>query len=51
MSTVVHERRAALRACWHPVAYAADVAVAPSTTTLDAVAVAYRRAMRGHGLG
>jgi phenylpropionate dioxygenase-like ring-hydroxylating dioxygenase large terminal subunit len=27
-------RRAALRACWHPVAYAADIAGAPHATTL-----------------
>lgn len=70
MSTVAHEPRAALRACWHPVAY--TVAAAHRTTLLgesqrpdrvpfdltvelhlafDALAVAYRRAMRAHGLG
>jgi phenylpropionate dioxygenase-like ring-hydroxylating dioxygenase large terminal subunit len=35
MSTAPHEARlAALRACWHPVAYSADVARAPRATTL-----------------
>ena len=30
----MHDRLAALRACWHPVAYAAEVARAPHATTL-----------------
>lgn len=34
MSTDPPAGRAALRACWHPVAYAADVARAPRATTL-----------------
>jgi phenylpropionate dioxygenase-like ring-hydroxylating dioxygenase large terminal subunit len=34
VSTVAHGSRAALRACWHPVAYAADVATVPLATTL-----------------
>ena len=34
MSTDPHARLAARRACWHPVAYAADVARAPRATTL-----------------
>ena len=34
MSTDPPAGRAALRACWHPVAYAADVARAPGATTL-----------------
>ena len=34
MSTDSPARRAALRACWHPVAYTADVARAPRATTL-----------------
>ena len=34
MSTDPPARRAALRACWHPVAYGADVARAPHATTL-----------------
>jgi phenylpropionate dioxygenase-like ring-hydroxylating dioxygenase large terminal subunit len=34
VSTAPLVRLAALRACWHPVAYAADVAAAPHATTL-----------------
>jgi phenylpropionate dioxygenase-like ring-hydroxylating dioxygenase large terminal subunit len=34
VSTVPHAGLAALRSCWHPVAYAADVAIAPHATTL-----------------
>ena len=34
MSTVSDARNAALRACWHPVAYAADVTSAPCAATL-----------------
>jgi vanillate O-demethylase monooxygenase subunit len=34
VSTAVHEGQGALRACWHPVAYAADVTDRPHPTTL-----------------
>jgi phenylpropionate dioxygenase-like ring-hydroxylating dioxygenase large terminal subunit len=34
VSTVSDARLAALRACWHPVAYAVDVTAAPRATTL-----------------
>lgn len=34
MSSHPHARLAALRACWHPVAYSADVGRAPRATTL-----------------
>ena len=34
MSTVPYPAPAALRSCWHPVAYAADLAAAPHATTL-----------------
>ena len=43
MSAVPPDRLAALRACWHPVAYAADVARAPyATTLLDEPLVVWR---------
>jgi phenylpropionate dioxygenase-like ring-hydroxylating dioxygenase large terminal subunit len=34
MDTMAGDPRTALRGCWHPVAYAADVAAAPRATTL-----------------
>jgi phenylpropionate dioxygenase-like ring-hydroxylating dioxygenase large terminal subunit len=43
MSAAAPDRLAALRACWHPVAYAADVARAPyATTLLDEPLVVWR---------
>jgi vanillate O-demethylase monooxygenase subunit len=46
VSTVAHEPRAALRACWHPVAYASAVATAHRTTLLGEPLVLRRD---GHG--
>src|SRR5439155_1452618 len=45
VSTAPHAHAAALRACWHPVAYAADVARAPrAITLLDEPVVLWRDA-------
>jgi len=41
------DRVAALRACWHPVAYAADVACAPRATTLLGEPLVLWRGTRG----
>jgi phenylpropionate dioxygenase-like ring-hydroxylating dioxygenase large terminal subunit len=47
VSTAPDSRLAALRACWHPVAYAADVAAAPHATTLLGEPLALWRDARG----
>ena len=47
MSTVSDARLAALRACWHPVAYGVDVTAAPRATTLLDEPLALWRDARG----
>jgi len=47
VSTAPHDRLAALRACWHPVAYAAQITSAPHATTLLGEPVVLWRGARG----
>src|SRR5207244_5289442 len=47
VSTVSDARLAALRACWHPVAYGVDVTAAPRATTLLDEPLALWRDARG----